>query len=113
MNIVGTDGVHFESTQQRRILAQVLLLNVLLSAGLVASGIYADSSGLMANALDDASDSAEASAPHRRESAAAYTFSINDFISNLGILVAAGAIKVFLFVTGSNAASSTRSGKCT
>ena len=55
---MGTDAVRVESTQQRRILAQVLVLNVLLSASLFASGIYADSSGLMANALDNASDSA-------------------------------------------------------
>ena len=160
---MGTDGVHVESTQQRRILAQVLVLNVLLSASLVASGIYADSSGLMANALDNASDSAVYAisymavgrSPRRKTVAAtasgvmlvllaltvfgdavrrfmvgaepvsvvmvtmglvaagvniwclrllgrvrrtdvnlraAYTFSINDFISNLGVLVAAGLV---------------------
>lgn len=47
-----------ESAEQRRVLLQVLLLNVLLSTALVATGIYADSSGLIANALDNASDSA-------------------------------------------------------
>ena len=52
------DDLQVESRQQRRILAQVLALNVFLSSGLVASGVYADSSGLMANALDNASDSA-------------------------------------------------------
>lgn len=47
-----------DARQQRRILAQVLTLNVLLSASLVGTGICADSSGLMANGLDNASDSA-------------------------------------------------------
>lgn len=160
---MGTTGVHVESIQQRRILAQVLVLNVLLSCSLVVSGIYADSSGLMANALDNASDSAVYAlsyvavdrSPRRKTAAAsisgvmllvlaltvlgdavrrfvvgaepvsmlmvtmgflaagvnvwclrllgrlrrsdvnlraAYTFSINDFISNLGVLVAAGLV---------------------
>lgn len=52
------DDLQVESRQQRHILSQVLALNVLLSGSLVASGIHADSSGLMANALDNASDSA-------------------------------------------------------
>ncbi|MGE0703144.1 MAG: cation transporter [Vicinamibacterales bacterium] len=51
------DGVDAELAQQRRVLAQVLLLNALLAGGLLATGIYADSSGLIANALDNASDS--------------------------------------------------------
>ena len=44
--------------QQRRVLLQVLGLNVLLSSSLAVAGIFADSSGLIANALDNASDSA-------------------------------------------------------
>lgn len=52
------DRIDAESAEQRRILLQVLLLNVLLSTALVGTGIYADSSGLLANALDNASDSA-------------------------------------------------------
>ena len=47
-----------ESAEQRRVLLQVLILNVLLSSGLAAAGVFADSSGLIANALDNASDSA-------------------------------------------------------
>lgn len=43
-------------TSQRRTLLQVLLLNVGLSVGLLVAGIAADSSALIANALDNASD---------------------------------------------------------
>ena len=52
------DRPRTESAQQRRVLLQVLILNVLLSSGLMAAGLLADSSGLIANALDNASDSA-------------------------------------------------------
>lgn len=41
---------------QRRVLLQILLLNAGLSAGLLTGGLLADSSGLIANALDNASD---------------------------------------------------------
>lgn len=41
---------------QRRVLLQILLLNAGLSAGLFTGGLLADSSGLIANALDNASD---------------------------------------------------------
>ena len=41
---------------QRRRLLQVLLLNVGLSAGLLVAGVAANSSALIANALDNASD---------------------------------------------------------
>lgn len=41
---------------QRRVLLQILLLNAGLSAALFAGGLIADSSGLIANALDNASD---------------------------------------------------------
>lgn len=50
--------IEAESAEQRRVLLQVLLLNALLSTALAGTGIYADSSGLIANALDNASDSA-------------------------------------------------------
>lgn len=144
-------------------LLRVLLLNVLLSAALTGTGIYADSSGLIANALDNASDSAVYAisyfavgrSPRRKTVAAsasgvmllvlagtvvadavrrllvgaepvsgvmvamsvvaagvniwclrllgrlrltdvnlraARTFSINDFVSNIGVLVAAGLV---------------------
>ena len=43
---------------QRRVLLQVFGLNVLLSSSLAVAGVLADSSGLIANALDNASDSA-------------------------------------------------------
>lgn len=45
-----------DQAQERRILWQVLLLNAALSAGLAVAGVMADSSGLLANALDNASD---------------------------------------------------------
>ena len=45
------------SREDRRILLYVLALNVLLSAALAVTGLSADSSGLLANALDNASDS--------------------------------------------------------
>lgn len=41
---------------QRHTLLQVLLLNVVLAAGLLVAGVWADSSALIANALDNASD---------------------------------------------------------
>lgn len=44
------------SRGERRILWQVLLLNIGLAAALAATGIFAESSGLLANALDNASD---------------------------------------------------------
>lgn len=157
------DDLQVNARRQRRTLAQALALNVLLSGSLAVSGIYADSSGLVANALDNASDSAVyilsymavgRSARRKRVAAsisgvmlfvlaltilgdavrrfvvgaepvsvvmvtmglvaaginvwcvrllgrlrrtdvnlrAAYTFSINDFISNLGVVVAAGLV---------------------
>lgn len=52
------DRPRTESAEQRRVLLQVLILNVLLSSSLAAAGVLADSSGLIANALDNASDSA-------------------------------------------------------
>lgn len=45
-----------DQSQERRILWQVLLLNAALSAGLAVAGVLGDSSGLLANALDNASD---------------------------------------------------------
>lgn len=43
-------------SQERRVLWQVLLLNAALSAGLAVAGLLGDSSGLLASALDNASD---------------------------------------------------------
>ena len=43
---------------QRRILTIVLLLNLMLVISLTWTGILADSSGLIANAADNASDAA-------------------------------------------------------
>lgn len=45
-------------SRERRVLLQVLALNVLLVIALSVTGIIGDSSGLIANALDNASDSA-------------------------------------------------------
>ena len=47
-----------ETRQQKRTLALVLTLNVLLAMALAVGGVFADSSGLIANALDNASDAA-------------------------------------------------------
>lgn len=49
--------IECEAPAQRRVLAQVLVLNVLLSVSLGAAGAAGDSSALIANALDNASDS--------------------------------------------------------
>lgn len=45
-----------QDAAQRRTLLQVLLLNAGLAAGLMIAGLSADSSALIANALDNASD---------------------------------------------------------
>mgnify|MGYP000935945175 CR=1 FL=1 len=50
------DTSNADQLQERRILWQVLLLNAALSAGLAVAGVLGDSSGLLANALDNASD---------------------------------------------------------
>ena len=44
--------------EQRRTLLAVLMLNTLLSLALGIAGVVADSSALLANALDNASDAA-------------------------------------------------------
>lgn len=49
-------GFEPKSAAERRTLLAVLLLNVGLVAGLGASGVVGDSSGLIANALDNTSD---------------------------------------------------------
>lgn len=51
---MSSDGA---TTAERRVLLQVLLLNVLLVVALGVTGVIGDSSGLIANALDNASDS--------------------------------------------------------
>lgn len=45
------------SASQKRVLVVVLVLNLLLAAGFGATGVIADSSALIANALDNMSDS--------------------------------------------------------
>lgn len=51
---MSSDGA---TAAERRVLLQVLLLNVLLVVALGVTGVIGDSSGLIANALDNASDS--------------------------------------------------------
>ena len=50
--------IECKTHEQRRVLLQVLALNVLLSVPFAAAGLAADSSALIADALDNASDSA-------------------------------------------------------
>ena len=50
--------INSKASRQRRALGQVLLLNVALTAALGIGGYLADSSALVANALDNASDAA-------------------------------------------------------
>ena len=52
------DSDKFDSSdrQQRKVLVVVLVLNVALVISLMITGILADSSGLLANAIDNASD---------------------------------------------------------
>lgn len=49
---------HITVSEQRRILWIVLVLNLLLVGSLTLTGILADSNGLIANAIDNASDAA-------------------------------------------------------
>lgn len=51
-------GFQEQETLQRRTLLVVLALNVLLFVGLGVGGLFADSSALLANALDNGSDAA-------------------------------------------------------
>lgn len=50
-------GFDLSNARQRRTLIIVLVLNVGLAAGFAVAGVLADSSALIANALDNASDS--------------------------------------------------------
>lgn len=50
------DSLKATNASERRVLLQVLGLNAALSAALFIAGIIGDSSGLLANALDNASD---------------------------------------------------------
>jgi Co/Zn/Cd efflux system component len=52
------ENIVVTNDEQRHTLLKVLLLNVLLSASLAVTGVIGDSSGLIANALDNASDAA-------------------------------------------------------
>ena len=51
-------GTNPAAPRERRVLLQVLALNLILVVSLTIAGILADSSGLIATALDNASDSA-------------------------------------------------------
>ena len=51
-------GAHETEQVQRRILLAVLALNALLFVGLGVGGLAADSSALLANAVDNGSDAA-------------------------------------------------------
>lgn len=49
---------NLEGAEKRRVLWIVLTLNAALAAGLFAAGVFSDSSALIANGLDNASDAA-------------------------------------------------------
>ncbi len=51
------DKMHLKTGGQRKMLWIVLALNVALATSFAATGLFADSSALIANALDNASDS--------------------------------------------------------
>lgn len=54
----GEESYPADNDEQRRTLWIVLLLNLLLVVGLAVGGFWADSAGLIANAVDNASDAA-------------------------------------------------------
>jgi Co/Zn/Cd efflux system component len=55
---MGEETYEATTHEQRRTLSIVLALNLSLAATLAAGGRFADSSGLIANALDNLSDAA-------------------------------------------------------
>ncbi len=55
---MGEETYEATTHEQRRTLSIVLALNLALAATLAAGGLFADSSGLIANALDNLSDAA-------------------------------------------------------
>lgn len=86
---------------QRRTLLQVLALNAGLSGGLLATGLAASSSGLIANALDNASDAVvyaisyfAVTRPQRWKTLAASISGILLLVMSLGVL--ADAIRRFV-----------------
>lgn len=96
--------------QQRKVLWIVLVLNVILVASLTVTGIMANSSGLLANAIDNASDVAVyaislfvVGRPQRFKRIAATVSGIMLVLLALGVLVEA----VRRFVTGSEPIGST------
>lgn len=98
------DELEAKTSDQRRVLLQVLGLNVVQSASLAAAGVIADSSGLLANAIDNASDSAvyaisyfAVGRPARWKTVAATASGVLLLLFGLGVLVDA----VRRFVTGS------------
>ena len=89
-----------EEAAQRRTLLWVLLLNAGLAAGLLAAGLVADSSALLANALDNASDAVvygisyyAVSGSSRRKAAAATLSGV--LLIALSVGVAADVVRRF------------------
>lgn len=98
-----SDVNRFNSTnrQQRKVLVIVIVLNVALVISLMITGIIGDSSGLLANAIDNASDIAvyvislfAIGRPHRFKRIAATVSGIMLLLLTLGVLVE--AIRRFL-----------------
>lgn len=92
-----------EKSAQRSALMKVLLLNVALVAGLLAAGVWANSSALIANALDNASDAFvygisyyAVGRSQRTKARAAMTSGVLLIILSVGVLVDV----VRRFVTG-------------
>lgn len=101
---MSSDKVDSGKRQQRKMLAVVLVLNVLLVISLLITGIQADSSGLLANAIDNASDVAvyaislfAVGRPQRFKRIAATVSGVMLLLLAVGILVEA----VRRFVTSS------------
>lgn len=103
---VNSNNERFDSNnrQQRKVLVVVIVLNVVLVISLTITGIMADSSGLLANAIDNASDVAvyaislfAVGRPQRFKRIAATISGVLLLLLALGVLVEA----VRRFVTGS------------
>lgn len=103
---MNSDSDRFDSNnrQQRKVLLIVLALNVVLVISLLITGIMADSSGLLANAIDNASDVGvyaislfAVGRPLRFKRIAANISGVMLLLLALGVLVEA----VRRFVTGS------------
>jgi cobalt-zinc-cadmium efflux system protein len=104
------DSFDVTDAKQRRVLLIVLVLNLILVVSLLVTGLIANSSGLMANAIDNASDAAvyaislfAVGRPIHFKRIAATASGVLLLIIVLGILVDA----VRRFVTGSEPIGST------